>query len=133
MKFNEKVRLLKEKVGDKVLFVQNGNFYIAIGKDAVLLHELFNLKCTCFIKYLCKVGVPVRSLNKYLVALKGKEISYIVYKNINGELKVEENFDDANKNMKSIHNLGCENCKNAIYQYEREEIRKYLNSEVSET
>ncbi len=44
MKFNEKVRLLKEKVGDKVLFVQNGNFYIAIGKDAVLLNELFNFK-----------------------------------------------------------------------------------------
>ena len=129
MKFNEKVRLLKEKVGDKVLFVQNGNFYIAIGKDAVLLNELFNLKCTCFIKYLCKVGIPIRSLNRYLVALKEKEISYIVYKNINGELKVEENFDDVNKNIKAIYNLGCENCKNAIYQYDREEIRKYLNKE----
>ena len=73
MKFNEKVRLLKKKVGDKILFVQNGNFYIAIGKDAVLLHELsvllhelLKLKCTCFIKYLCKVGVPVKSLRKYL-------------------------------------------------------------------
>ena len=129
MKFNEKVRLLKEKVGDKVLFVQNGNFYIAIGKDAVLLNELFNLKCTCFIKYVCKVGIPIRSLNRYLVALKEKEISYIVYKNINGELKVEENFDDVNKNIKAIYNLGCENCKYAIYQYDREEIRKYLNKE----
>ena len=66
MKFSEKVRLLKKKVGDKILFVQNGNFYIAIGRDAVLLNELFNLKCTCFIKYLCKVGVPVKSLSKYL-------------------------------------------------------------------
>ena len=54
MKFSEKVRLLKKKVGNKILFVQNGNFYIAIGKDAVLLHELLNLKCTCFINICVK-------------------------------------------------------------------------------
>ena len=127
MKFNEKVRLLKKKVGDKILFVQNGNFYIAIGRDAVLLHELFNLKCTCFIKYLCKVGVPVKSLSKYLQPLREREISYIVYDNINGELKVKEDFEDKNNNTTLFYNLGCEDCKNAIYIYEKEEIKKLLN------
>lgn len=72
MKFNEKVRLLKKKVGDKILFIKNGNFYIAIGKDAVLLNKILNLKCTCFIKYLCKVGVPVKSLDKYLKKIRKK-------------------------------------------------------------
>ena len=33
MKFSEKVKVVKEKVGDNILFVENGNFYIAIGKD----------------------------------------------------------------------------------------------------
>ena len=115
MKFNEKVRLLKKKVGDKILFVQNGNFYIAIGRDAVFLHELLNLKCTCFIKYLCKAGVPIKSLRKYLQPLREREISYIVYDNINGELKVKENFEDRNNNTTLLYNLGCEDCKNAIY------------------
>ena len=127
MKFSEKVRLLKKKVGDKILFVQNGNFYIAIGRDAVLLHELFNLKCTCFIKYLCKVGVPVKSLSKYLQPLREREISYIVYDKINGELKVKEDFEDKNNNTTLFYNLGCEDCKNAIYIYEREEIKKILS------
>ena len=127
MKFNEKVRLLKKKEGDKILFVQNGNFYIAIGRDAVLLHKLFNLKCTCFIKYLCKVGVPVKSLSKYLQPLREREISYIVYDNINGELKVKEDFEDRNNNTTLFYNLGCEDCKNAIYIYEKEEIKKLLN------
>ena len=127
MKFNEKVRLLKKKVGDKILFVQNGNFYITIGRDAVLLHELFNLKYTCFIKYLCKVGVPVKSLSKYLQPLREREISYIVYDNINGELEVKEDFEDKNNNTTLFYNLGCEDCKNAIYIYEKEEIKKLLN------
>ena len=127
MKFNEKVRLLKKKVGDKILFVQNGNFYIAIGRDAVFLHELLNLKCTCFIKYLCKAGVPIKSLSKYLRALREREISYIVYDNINRELKVKENFEDRNNNTTLLYNLGCEDCKNAIYIYEREEIKKILS------
>lgn len=127
MKFNEKVRLLKEKVGNKILFVQNGNFYIAIGKDAVLLNKIFGLKCTCFIKYICKVGVPIKSLSKYLNTLKTREISYIVYKNINGDLVVEEEFNDEKQNREKFYNLGCENCRNATYHYEKEEIRKILS------
>lgn len=127
MKFNEKVRLLKEKVGNKILFVQNGNFYIAIGKDVVLLNQIFGLKCTCFIKYICKVGVPIKSLSKYLNSLKVNKLSYIVYKNINGDLIVEEEFNDENIKKEIFYNLGCENCKNATYHYEKEEIRKILS------
>ena len=127
MKFSEKVRLLKKKVGNKILFVQNGNFYIAIGKDAVILHELLNLKCTCFIKYLCKVGVPIKRLDKYLRAIREKDISYIVYDNENGELKVKDEYEGENKKITLQDNLGCEDCKNAIYIYEREEIKKILS------
>ena len=54
MKFNEKVRLLKKKEGDKILFVQNGNFYIAIGRGAVLLHKLFNLNRKLYFTNICK-------------------------------------------------------------------------------
>ena len=39
MKFSEKVKVVKEKVGDNILFVENGNFYIAIGKDACFLNS----------------------------------------------------------------------------------------------
>ena len=60
-------------------------------------------------------------------ALREREISYIVYDNINGELKVKENYEDRNNNTTLLYNLGCEDCKNAIYIYEREEIKKILS------
>lgn len=88
---------------------------------------MLKLKCTCFIKYLCKVGVPVKSLRKYLQPLREREISYIVYDNINGELKVKEEYEGENKKITLQDNLGCEDCKNAIYIYEREEIKKILS------
>ena len=83
----------------------------------MLLHKLLNLKSTCFIKYLCKAGVPIKSLSKYLQALREREINYIVYDNINGELEVKEDFEDRN-NTKLIKN---------IIQQEKFETVKILN------
>ena len=72
------------------------------------------------------MGVPVKSLSKYLNSLKVNKLSYIVYKDINGDLIVEE-FNVENLNKEIFYNLGCENCKNATYHYEKEEIRKILS------
>ena len=50
-----------------------------------------------------------------------------MYDNINGELKVKEEYEGENKKITLQDNLGCEDCKNAIYIYERDEIKKLLN------
>ena len=119
MKFSEKVKVVKEKVGDNILFVENGNFYIAIGKDACFLNKLFKLKCTCFVKYICKVGVPVKSIEKYLKALREREYSYIVCRFTSDGIKVLYRNEDENKNDEKLENLGCINCQNAIYGYSK--------------
>ena len=124
MKFSEKVKVVKEKVGDNILFVENGNFYIAIGKDACFLNKLFKLKCTCFVKYICKVGVPVKSIDKYLKALREREYSYIVCRFTSDGIKVLYRNEDENKNDEKLENLGCINCQNAIYGYSKEELEE---------
>ena len=55
------------------------------------------------------------------------KFEYTVYDNINGELKVKEDIEDKNNNTTLFYNLGCEDCKNAIYIYERDEIKKILS------
>ncbi len=79
MSFSEMFAILKQKEKRKILFVQCGHFYIAIGEDAVFLHQKLDLKCTCFKNHICKVGVPTDALEKYLRKLEQLKYAYIVY------------------------------------------------------
>ena len=44
MGFSQMMELLQKKNQGKVVFCNTGNFYIAIGKDEVLLNSLLGLK-----------------------------------------------------------------------------------------
>ena len=79
MKLNEKIKILKENAKEEILLVKSGNFYIAVGDDAIFLSKLLNLKCTCFTKGVCKVGVPVNSIDKYVLELAKTGYSFLVY------------------------------------------------------
>ena len=37
---------------------------------AVLLNKKLKLKCSCYRKNICKVGIPINSLNKYKKFIK---------------------------------------------------------------
>ena len=63
---------------------------------------------TCFVKYVYKVGIPVKSIDKYLKALREKEYSYIVCRFTSDGIKV------LYRNDKILENLGCKDCQNAI-------------------
>ena len=56
-----------------------GNFYVAIGANAVLLNSLIDLKVSCFKPEICKVGFPINALEKYTDLIQEKDYSYIVY------------------------------------------------------
>ena len=47
MSFSKMIELLQNKEKGKIILVNSGNFYIARGKDAVLLHNVLNLKVNC--------------------------------------------------------------------------------------
>ena len=55
------MELLQKKNKNKIVICNLGNFYISVGKDAVLLNKLLNLKVSCFKPEICKVGFPIVS------------------------------------------------------------------------
>ena len=79
MGFSKMMELLQQKEKNKIVICNMGNFYVSIGRDAVLLHELLGLKVSWFKEEICKVGFPIISLEKYTDKIEIKNYSYIVY------------------------------------------------------
>jgi DNA mismatch repair ATPase MutS len=75
------LEILKEKDKEKIVFVKLGPFYVATGKDAVFLNKQLGLKCICFKKEVCKIGIPETRIEYYLEKLARLDVAYIVYCN----------------------------------------------------
>ena len=128
MSFSNMLEILQAKNKGKIVLVKLGVFYIATGKDAVLLNNKLNLKCTCFKKGVCKVGIPVNSLEKYIDKLEKTMYSYVIY-----------DYDKENNEIKEIirrpgrvskitnKNINCFECKKIIKNEDNSEYAKALN------
>ena len=94
------MELLQVKNKGKIVLCNAGNFYIAIGKDAVLLNDLLGLKLVCLKPEMCKIGFPIASLEKYTDMIQEKKYSYIVYyfDQEKGELEILKEYKGKNKN-----------------------------------
>lgn len=79
MNFTDLLNYLRQKNKGIIIFINVGAFYIAIEEDAVFLNKKIKLKCTCFQKHTCKVGVPIKAINKYLEKIEKLGYGYIVY------------------------------------------------------
>ena len=128
MSFSIMMELLQEKNKGKIVFCNTGNFYIAIGKDAVILNKLLDLKVSCFKPEMCKVGFPINSLEKYLELIYEKKYGYIVYffNQETEELEVVTEYEGKNKNKIIAKNINCYICKHSTKYYKKED--KYLKA-----
>lgn len=79
MSFSKMIEILQKIDNGKIVICNLGNFYISVGKDAVLLNNLLGLKVSCFKEEICKVGFPIDSLEKYTELLIQKRYGYVVY------------------------------------------------------
>lgn len=113
MKFSKKIEEIKNKEENKgkIVLVRCGIFFIATGNDAILLNKLYGLKVTCFKENVCKVGVPVSFLLKYLDLIERDEYSYILYdyekdtKQLISQYQYEGKLNTEEKSCKQ-----CEEC-----------------------
>ena len=63
MKLYKMLEILQAKNKGKIIICNSGNFYISVGKDAVLLNKILGLKVNCLKLEICKVGFPIIALN----------------------------------------------------------------------
>ena len=74
MKFYEMIKKLQNKNNGRIVVCSNGGFYIALGKDAIKMNEILDLKLTCHKNEVCKVGFPKTSIGKYMGELIKKDM-----------------------------------------------------------
>ena len=74
MKYSEIVKKLQMENKGKIVLVRNGIFYCAIGKDAVLMHDVLGYMPVCFKEGVCKCGVPVNAVEKVIPKMRKRLI-----------------------------------------------------------
>ena len=128
MGFSKMKELLQQKEKDKIVICNMGNFYVSIGRDAVLLHELLGLKVSCFKEKICKVGFSIISLGKYTDEIEIKKYSYIVYyfDQEKEELEILKKYDGKKGNEIDRQNINCQICTKNIGRYKKED--KYIRA-----
>ena len=112
MKFVEEIKKLQEENEGSIILAKNGIFFVAIGKDAITLHNTLGLKLTCMRPELCKVGFLVKNVEKYITKLENAGNSFALYvKNDKSEL--EEIYRFQGKKTEETRNcLECQKCEN---------------------
>lgn len=121
MSFSQMLEILQDKDSSKVVLIKLGHFYVATGRDAVLLHKKLNLKCTCFKNNICKVGIPVNSLEKYVEKFNQMQYSYIIYDYDKQANEIKEIINKTGKACKiKDKNINCLKCK-GISEYKDDE------------
>lgn len=120
------IDILKEKNREKIVFCNLGNFYIAVGRDAVFLNKTLELKLSCFKEEMCKVGFPINSLEKYTDMIQEKGYSYIVYYFDKEKIELEVLLEYKGKNkIEEISNrANCYICSKGIKKYKKDD--KYM-------
>ena len=140
MKFLEMVEVLQEEERNKnkIVLVRCGVFFVAIGKDAILLHEILGLNVTCIKPGICKVGIPITGCMKYTDRVEKLGYGYTLYDYDSKNKKVESKYEYEGKaNNETEKNIGCKECKyyqkqnpyDSIYIFDILEERKRKQEE----
>ena len=118
------MELLQEKNKGKVIICNCGNFYVATGKDAVILHKELNLKLSCFKPEVYKIGFPISSLEKYTDMIEERKYSYIVYyfDKQKEELEKLKEYSGKRKSSTTKANRNCYLCKHNTKYYKEEDM-----------
>lgn len=112
MKFIEQVKKLQKKNEGHIILVRCGIFFNCIGKDAVFMQEKFGLGTICAKPKMCKNGIPVTSIQKFIPKLKESGYSYKIYNYEKEKKEIKEVCRIDGKLIEEIRE--CTNCEECI-------------------
>ena len=134
MKMVEQMEKLQQQNFGTIILVKNGIFFVAIGKDAIMLHKMLGLKLTCMKQELCKVGFLVKNVEEYIKELEEIGYSFKLFVKDNNDLEEIYNFNgkDTDENAKRLE---CSKCGNRMEAEEDiiervKKMRKYKSDKV---
>ncbi|MCI8384346.1 MAG: hypothetical protein HFJ33_05755 [Clostridia bacterium] len=149
MGFSKMLELLQIKEKGNVVLCGLGSFYLARGKDALLLHKIANLKLNCMEIEVCKIGFPIASLEKYtdLLEVNGYSYKAYFYNKQQKELELVKQYKGKKTNQEKQQKANCYLCKNTVKYdkktdeyiealaklYEKEKIEKLEGEEKKQT
>ena len=123
MKMVEEMEKLQQENDGSIILVKNGIFFVAIGKDALTLHEKLGLKLTCMKPELCKVGFLVKNVEQYIEKLEKIGYSFILY--VKMTKIIQKKYIDTKEKMQKkkitvqvAQNVRIEKKQKKIYQKE---------------
>lgn len=119
MKYLDLVEKLQKENQGYIIIIKNGIFFIAIGKDAIILNEELELKLTCMKRGMCKVGFQAKTLEKYITKLEESNKSFIIY-TYDKELEKEEQIYKYEGEKVKEQRI-CKDCNKCISKKETED------------
>lgn len=133
MPFKDMLQILQKRNKGKIVLIKLGSFYMATGRDAVLLNKKLGLKCSCFSNNVCKVGVPIGSIEKYRKQLDDLKLAYTIYDYDKEKSELKEICTKIGKwNKETNNNINCLVC-DGVRRYKEdkymEALVKYLSKE----
>ena len=135
MEYLEMIEKIKQMYPNRIVLMSCGAFYIATGEDAVTLNKKLNLKVSCARKYVCKVGLPKTSIEKYIQKLNELNYKYVILNYDKEQNKITKKYISGKKD-KPIYdfNKGCELCKNNKIKQTEFDIafKKYIEEEFGD-
>ena len=98
-----------------VVLQKSGIFVYAVGKDAVILADLFCLKLRCIKKGVCQISISEKSLERYIEKLIAKRISVVIYERNETKLVTlfRSKFDGIYEESQCRE---CENCDQGMWK-----------------
>ena len=125
MKFLNAVEQLQQNTENKgkIVIVRCGAFFVAIGKDALILNKILGFKVTCMRKNLCKVGIPINSILRYSEILENKGYSFLLYDYDKEKNEYTLKYSFIGKTNQEVDDcLECEKCQYNKYKTDYEKI-----------
>lgn len=102
----------QEENKKKIILAKCGAFFIAIGNDALILQQNIGLKITCAKPNVCKVGIPVTSIMKYMDMLEILDYSFVIYDYNKENKKLILKYEYfGHKEIQYNYEIVCEDCE----------------------
>ncbi len=131
MKFLEEVEKLQEEYKGYIILVKCGIFFNAVGRDAIILHEMFGLHLICMKEGMCKCGIAVSQIKRFIKMMQENEMSFVICLYDKNKVGHKISPIDVGNNKIIEEDRKCLDCEKCIHKKDiKLQLVENLKSEI---